>query len=118
MRICLGALVPGGACSLGDPFIVTGVRDGARKLDTGNGAESIVFLDSSGPVTTEAGALRIPEWLMQCQQASTGRSKLPVITSSSTTAANGLDSSSAAVSSIAMSSIDMPSIGMQCAAIS
>lgn len=114
MRICLGALVPGGACSLGDPFMVN-VRDGTRKLDTGNGIESIVFLDSSAPVTTDAGALRIPEWLIQCQQASTGRSKLPVNTSSSSAAVNGLDSST---SSIAMSSIDMPSIGMQCAAIS
>ena len=117
MRICLGALVPGGPCSLGDPFMVTVVRDGTRKLNTGNGTESTVFLDSSGRVTIDVGALRIPEWLIQCQQASTGGSKLPAKTFSSTTGVNGLDSSTAPVSSIAMSSIDMPSIGMQCAAI-
>lgn len=105
MRTYLGALVPGGACSLGDPNCLIGVRDGPKKLDTGNGNESTAFLDSYGTVTNEAGVLGIPEWLRQCAQDSTGSSSALAKTSRSTTGGNWLGISNLAVSSPAMSSI-------------
>ena len=119
MRTCLGALVPGGACSLGNPLCLTVVRDGAKKLDTGNGTESTAFRDSSGTVTNEAGVLGIPEWLIQCAQDSTGCSNALAKTPSlNTGGANGLGTSTEAVSSIGMSSIGIPSIGMSSIAMS
>jgi hypothetical protein len=64
--------VPGGACSLGNPFDATVITDGRRKLDAGKATESIAFRDSSGAFTDETGAFGKPEWLMQWGHRSTG----------------------------------------------
>src|SRR5207237_9372582 len=99
MRICRDALVPGGACSLGNPMRADAIAGRTWNLDTGNKTDPSSFPDPSDTLTNETGALAVPEWPKQCAHDSTGWSNLFATASSPTVGSeNGIDRSIVAAS--------------------